>query len=199
MAAVTKVSLKLMIDTERRRVLYAEAGKDFVDFLFYILALPIGTFIALLNQEMVGSLGNIYDSIANVSTTYLRPNVNKESLLKPMAYFSGGTGLPLHLPNVESSRKLYRCCQRVSEFNTNCVCGRSMVEETKYVGTPSANNPYSSVGDYVKGKVTYMVTDDLAVKPLSTVSILTLLNKFNIKEIGALEEKVVDLGMDEVC
>nr|POE85360.1 hypothetical protein CFP56_70364 [Quercus suber] len=66
MAAVTKVSLKLMIDTERRRVLYAEAGKDFVDFLFYILALPIGTFIPLLNQEMVGSLGNIYDSIANV-------------------------------------------------------------------------------------------------------------------------------------
>ena len=200
MAAVTsKVSLKLMIDTESRRVLYAEAGKDFVDFLFYILALPAGTFIPLLNQETVGSLGNIYDSIENLSTSYLRPNVTKDSLLKPRAYFSAGTGLPLHLPNVESSRKLYRCCKRVSEFNTSCVCGRSMVEETKYVGTPSANNPYSSVGDYVKGKVTYMVTDDLAVKPLSTVSILTLLNKFNIKEIGALEEKVVDLGMDEVC
>jgi len=201
MAAVTKVSLKLMIDTERRRVVYAEAGKDFVDFLFYILALPIGTFIPLLNQEMVGSLGNIYDSIANVSTTYLRPNVNKESLLKPMAYFSGGTGLPLHLPNVESSRKLYmssKCLHVSDEFNTRCVCGRFMDEETKYIGTPSANNPYSSVGDYVKGKVTYMVTDDLAVKPLSTISVLTLFNKFNIKEIGALEEKVVDVGMDEV-
>ncbi|KAK4579039.1 hypothetical protein RGQ29_028914 [Quercus rubra] len=189
MAAVTsKVSLKLMIDTESRRVLYAEAGKDFVDFLFYILALPAGTFIPLLNQEMVGSLGNIYDSIENLSTSYLRPNVTKDSLLKPRAYFSAGTGLPLHLPNVESSRKLYRCFQ--------CAC---VTHAGNARCPPCANDPYSSiVGDYVKEKVTYMVMDDLAVKPFSTTSLTTLLNKLNVKDIGALEEKVVDLGMEEV-
>ncbi|KAL0003000.1 hypothetical protein SO802_016781 [Lithocarpus litseifolius] len=203
MAAVTsKVSLKLMIDTETRRVLYAEAGKDFVDFLFYILALPTGTFIPLLNQEMLGSLGNIYDSIENLSTSYLRPNVTKDSLLKPRAYFSAGTGLPLHLPNVESSRKLYRCyCQNVSHNSkTFCLeCKSQIYIEQKYIGPPCANDPYSStVGDYVKEKVTYMVMDDLAVKPFSTTSLTTLLNKLNVKDIGALEEKVVDLGTEEV-
>ena len=204
MAAVTsKVSLKLMIDTESRRVLYAEAGKDFVDFLFYILALPAGTFIPLLNQEMVGSLGNIYDSIENLSTSYLRPNVTKDSLLKPRAYFSAGTGLPLHLPNVESSRKLYRCfqCACVTHAgNARCSkCRDYLYRESKYIGPPCANDPYSSiVGDYVKEKVTYMVMDDLAVKPFSTTSLTTLLNKLNVKDIGALEEKVVDLGMEEV-
>ncbi|KAF3957789.1 hypothetical protein CMV_017227 [Castanea mollissima] len=204
MAAVTsKVSLKLMIDTESRRVLYAEAGKDFVDFLFYILALPAGTFITLLNQEMVGSLGNIYDSIENLSTSYLRPNVTKDSLLKPRAYFSAGTGLPLHLPNVESSKKLYRCCcrQDVSHdmFKFCSKCRTYIDIESKFIGPPCANDPYSStVGDYVKEKVTYMVMDDLAVKPFSTASLTTLLNKLNVKDIGALEEKVVDLGMEEV-
>uniref|UniRef100_A0A7N2R9R6 DUF674 domain-containing protein n=1 Tax=Quercus lobata TaxID=97700 RepID=A0A7N2R9R6_QUELO len=56
----------------------------------------------------------------------------------------------------------------------------------------------SSEGGYVKGLVSYMVMDDLEVKPVSIVSsTITLLNRFNVKEIGALEEKVVDLGMDE--
>ncbi|XP_075670309.1 uncharacterized protein LOC142640102 [Castanea sativa] len=200
-AATSKVSLKLMIDTkESCRVVYAEAGKDFVDFLLNIVTLPIGTFIPLLNREMVSSLGNIYDSFANLSTTYLRPNVNKDFLLSPKAYFSSGTaGFPLQLPNVESSRKLYKCCLNVSERKALCGCGYSMSQESKYTGTPSANDPYSSnVGDYVKGKVTYLVMDDLVVKPLSTTSLATLLNKFNVKDIGALQEKVVDLGVDEV-
>ncbi|KAM7494950.1 hypothetical protein LguiB_029559 [Lonicera macranthoides] len=42
-----------------------------------------------------------------------------------------------------------------------------------------------------------MAMDDLVVKPMSTLSSITLLNKFNIKEVGGLEEKVVNLGMDE--
>ncbi|WKA00860.1 hypothetical protein VitviT2T_019179 [Vitis vinifera] len=51
---------------------------------------------------------------------------------------------------------------------------------------------------YVKGAVTYMVTDALVVKPLSTMSIVDLLNKSNINEVGGeLEEKVVDSTMRE--
>jgi hypothetical protein len=44
--------------------------------------------------------------------------------------------------------------------------------------------------------VRYMVTDDLEVKPMSTNFGITLLREFNVKDI---EEKVVDLCMDEVC
>ena len=53
---------------------------------------------------------------------------------------------------------------------------------------------------YVKGAVTDMVTDALVVKPLSTMSIVDLLNKSNINEVGGeLEEKVVDSAMRKVC
>ncbi|GFP96283.1 hypothetical protein PHJA_001772400 [Phtheirospermum japonicum] len=119
--ANSSVSLKLLIDTQSKRVLFAEAGKDCVDFLFYILSLPVAKLISLLGKQgMVGSLGNLYMQVSD------------------------------------------------------------------------------SEGGFVKGVVTYMVMDDLVVKPMSTISSITLLNKFNVKEVGALEEKVVNLGMNEV-
>ncbi|XP_065631891.1 uncharacterized protein LOC112018909 isoform X2 [Quercus suber] len=42
-----------------------------------------------------------------------------------------------------------------------------------------------------------MVMDDLVVKPMSSISCVTLLNRFNVKDVGVLEEKVVDLGIDD--
>lgn len=44
--------------------------------------------------------------------------------------------------------------------------------------------------------MTYLITDDLEVKPMSSLSSLTLLKKFNIKADVALEEKVVILDRD---
>lgn len=38
-----QVPLTFMVDKERKKVLYAEAGKDFVDVLFSFLTLPLGT------------------------------------------------------------------------------------------------------------------------------------------------------------
>lgn len=61
------VSLKLLIDSKHQRVLFAEAGKDFVDFLFTLLSLPIATVIRLLSKDgMVGSFGKVYESVENL-------------------------------------------------------------------------------------------------------------------------------------
>ncbi|WJX15432.1 hypothetical protein P8452_05575 [Trifolium repens] len=51
----------------------------------------------------------------------------------------------------------------------------------------------------VKDSVTYMVMDDLVIHPLfSAISMIDLLNsKFNIKDITALQEKVVEFGVNE--
>ena len=188
--AATNVSLKLLIDSKGQRVLFAEAGKDFVDFLITILALPIGTVIRLLKKQgMVGCLQNFYESIESLSDTYLQPKQNKDSLLKPKVYISGGGVIPLQLPNIESStsRKFYRCVHGHAyvsdDRTTSCPsCTRSsitMTSELTYVDSRSGTNSGSSTeGGYVKGVVTYMVMDDLVVKPMSTISSITLLNNF---------------------
>jgi len=51
---------------------------------------------------------------------------------------------------------------------------------------------------FVKDVITFMVMDDLVIQPMSTISSITLLNKFKVKEIETLQEKVVEMGMDEV-
>jgi hypothetical protein len=77
-----------------------------------------------------------------------------------------------------------------------------MSQEVKFVGTnvsASTDTPASDQdGGYVKGLVTYMVTGDLSVSPMSMVSGVGMLNKFNIKDFGVLEEKVVEFGINEV-
>ncbi|CAN1269345.1 hypothetical protein LINPERPRIM_LOCUS13549 [Linum perenne] len=43
-----------------------------------------------------------------------------------------------------------------------------------------------------------MVMDNLKVMPLSTISIVNLLNEFNVQWVVDLEEKIIELGKDEV-
>jgi hypothetical protein len=87
--ATTKISLKLFIDKKGRRVLFAEADKEFVDFLYSIFTLPVGAVTSLLQEGggMVGSLPSLYQSIENLSETRIfQPDKNKRFLLEPMVF-----------------------------------------------------------------------------------------------------------------
>ncbi|KAI7730308.1 hypothetical protein M8C21_019901 [Ambrosia artemisiifolia] len=42
-----------------------------------------------------------------------------------------------------------------------------------------------------------MVMDDLVVNPMSTISSITLINKFGVTDLSQLEEKSVSFGKDE--
>ncbi|KAJ7975864.1 DUF674 family protein [Quillaja saponaria] len=202
--AGSTVSLKLLIDTKDNRVLFAETGKDFVDFLFNILRLPVSTVISLLTKNsMIGCLGNLYESVENLGETYMQPNQNKDYVLKPKVFANSANQSTLLLSNDDSTTpKMYRC-QYSRHFTdirgTTCPCSYQMVTDVQYVvGKVAAQGSSgSSEGGFVKGVVTYMVMDDLTVTPMSTISSMTLLNKFNVKDVGALQEKVVNLGMPE--
>ncbi|CAA0840185.1 Protein of unknown function (DUF674 [Striga hermonthica] len=203
--AKSSVSMKLLIDTKAKRVLFAEAGKDLVDFLFYLISLPVANIINLMDkQEMVGSLGNLYQSIENLNETYMQPNQNKETLLKPAHSVSCSSVPLLAIGAAPTVKKLYTCpknCISVTEDPVTtchgCKCKMTVLME--YVAPPAVQKESGPEGGFVKGVVTYMVMDDLTVSPMSTISSITLLNKFNVKEVGALEEKVVSFGMTEVC
>ncbi|GAB4857121.1 hypothetical protein Ancab_015048 [Ancistrocladus abbreviatus] len=131
------VNAKLLIDTKTNKVLFAEGGKDFVDFLFYILSLRVGAVVRLLTKEtMAGSLGNLYDSVESLSNDYIQPTFHKDSLLKPSLSPCKADIVPLQ---------------------------------------STAQAPIRSLGydnGFVKGLVNYMIMDDLAVKPMSTVLVL---------------------------
>ncbi|KAE8671967.1 putative DNA polymerase zeta catalytic subunit [Hibiscus syriacus] len=184
--AANTISLKLLAESTSQRVLFAEAGKDFVDFLFNILSLPVGTVVSVFTkQEMVGCLGSLYHSLETMNDTYIQPAVNKDILLRPAVSNNAATVPPL-LPISNSSKtiEIYRC-------------GNNYNIRSCAVVNPQKKDSSSDEEGYVKGVITCMIMDDLVVQPMSAISCITLLNKFDIKDIGVLEEKTIDVGMAE--
>ncbi|PPD78422.1 hypothetical protein GOBAR_DD24649 [Gossypium barbadense] len=72
----------------------------------------------------------------------------------------------------------------------------SGVEETRSTVT---NGNRSHTNRRYRDKTANLTTnsDDLIVKPLSTISSLGLLNRFSVKDSGALQEKTIKIRMDE--
>ncbi|XP_044946605.1 uncharacterized protein LOC123395643 [Hordeum vulgare subsp. vulgare] len=112
MASSTKICLKLLVDTKSNKVLFAEAGKEFVDFVFNLLTLPIGAvakFISIAvegrkagfgNKELfagtkhaTASIGRLYGSASAMDASHMQPHVDKSELLQPKVGVRGMTFL----------------------------------------------------------------------------------------------------------
>ncbi|XP_019257909.1 PREDICTED: uncharacterized protein LOC109236152 [Nicotiana attenuata] len=110
----TKLSMKLLIDTKAGKVLFAEAEKDCVDFLFHILTLPVGTVTKLLKEKgMSGSLTNLYGSVENLKDAYIQSNQCKDILLKPKSSVGIASVPFLLLNDVPTQRTFYGCSNSV--------------------------------------------------------------------------------------
>ncbi|PUZ58101.1 hypothetical protein GQ55_5G482300 [Panicum hallii var. hallii] len=195
------------------RVLFAEAGKDAVDFLFSLLALPLATAAALVGAGSVaGSVGTLYASVQRLDDSYILPGADKGDLLRPALAASPVTTArssllpPPPSPSCGRRPKAFFKCENSSRYVTDsggaaCPnCHRPMTSPLEYV-SPSAPGS-GGFGQWVppnasNGGVTYTVRDDLTVTPMSAISSITLLNAFAVTDLTALQEKTVRLGYRE--
>ncbi|CAK8574323.1 unnamed protein product [Lathyrus sativus] len=157
---------------------------------------------------MVGSIGNLYDSVENMSENYMEMGQTKEVLLNPRAPSEISGLLPANDDdtnnNHEAGGTLFYKCPSNCTFDVTCDsttpcsnCKRPMNSLTRYVGKKVVDDNTLSQNGFVKDVITFMVMDDLVIQPMSTISSITMLNKFNVKEVGTLQEKIVEMGMDE--
>ncbi|KAG8053424.1 hypothetical protein GUJ93_ZPchr0001g29745 [Zizania palustris] len=211
------LAMKLLIDTKAHRVLFAEAGKDVVDFLFSLIALPVATTVKLLGTDsMVGCVGNLYISVEKLYRTYVPSGPYKDALLRsevrsPAA--ASSSSVP-RLPAASLARsKSFFVCALDGGFSTSCrgyvpTWRRRtalLVQAAGQVVSPApaagqvAQNDAAAGGakGFVQGTVAYTVMDDLTVCPMSSISSITLLNTFAVKDVAALQEKTVQLGYKE--
>ncbi|KAM0926151.1 hypothetical protein ACQ4PT_003758 [Festuca glaucescens] len=232
----TALSMKLLVDTKARRVLFAEASKDVVDFLFSLLSLPVGTAVKLLGKEaMVGSVGRLYASVEKLDGTYVQAGAAKDALLHPTVFSAAVSNqsslLGLPPPPSPQPKTFYICnkhCSCYSNGYNSCRSSysscrtdscRAYITQSCGITCPSCKNkmtthltlvPSAESGDqvaqaaagvagkgFVQGIVTYTVMDDLAVTPMSSISSITLLNTFAVKDLAALQEKTVQIGYNE--
>ncbi|XP_047331662.1 uncharacterized protein LOC124935261 [Impatiens glandulifera] len=212
-----KLSMKLLVDRENKKVLFAEAEKDVlgaiirfqqqdvIDLLFNLLSLPLATVINLLSNSkngMVGALNNLYKSVENLDKAYIQPNQNKDTPLKPIPPLSEAhLLLPDTVPTPCNASVIFYKCPKlcndgyfVKDPNLDCRnCNTKMslldVPDENKAAVGAVETVEGGGGGFVKDTMTYMILDDLVIKPMSTISCICLINQFNVKDIGNLKKK----------
>ncbi|CAL5030269.1 unnamed protein product [Urochloa decumbens] len=72
------IEVKLFVDKEKKKVLFAESEKEFVDVLFSFLTMPLGTIVRLLGkQSQMGCLDEVYKSVEDLSTDFFQTKAAK--------------------------------------------------------------------------------------------------------------------------
>ncbi|XBJ20656.1 hypothetical protein VPH35_011446 [Triticum aestivum] len=183
----TTIDVKLFVDKERNRVLFAESGKEFVDVLFGFITLPLGTVVRLLGgQSQVGCLDELYRSVEGLSPDLFRTEACKAMLLRP----------------INAAAK--QCCH-VTAFSSVpgvvCRCGKVMAKlagERPMNGRNAAAAGAPEDGVFVKGGMKFIVTDDLKVAPASTSLMLTLLDEFQVPDPSSLEQRILQFSSDKI-
>ncbi|KAI3695866.1 hypothetical protein L1987_78869 [Smallanthus sonchifolius] len=149
---------------------------------------------------MVGGMSKLYKSLSDLNDDYIQSDQQKDVLLKPKST------LPFSSPQLPLLSTQPFLTPPPTPTFYKCTCNNNL-RSTFVCRCPACSRTISTIDDiyvlksavdakgggFVKGLVTYMVS----VSPMFTISSITSLNKYNIKDLGALDEKVVHIGMNE--
>lgn len=194
------LKIKLAVDRSRNRVLFADAGSDFVDVLLSFLTLPLSA-VALCAgaSSSPGCLSCLRASVTQLSDS---------KLLRGAACH----GIPLG-PHYRAIRDFL--CQWHGRYSCECDCLLTIVmsqasQQQQGHGSDCkcwkvmarvahVFNQATRTEIFLKGKQRFVIGDDLAIKPASTSSTLSLLQKTGSDLIRhGFEEVEVCVGLAEV-
>ncbi|KEH23103.1 MZB10.14 protein [Medicago truncatula] len=189
----TEVSVKILVDEVRNKVLFVQAGKDFVDVLLSFLTLPLGTIARLVSQESnmenvcVGSLSLLYESVANLDKEKFRSAIEKELLVRPINSMDRYCKyLKLNIDDTEKLRS-FNCGKQECIDNPakrNCKC----CEKKRTSLCVVKHHPKNG---FVPATATFLISDDLNVKPDN--SQLSQNNTIKIVTVDVTRKEILDL------
>ncbi|WJX82036.1 hypothetical protein P8452_64847 [Trifolium repens] len=201
-----QVRIKVLVDKEKSKVLFAEAAKDFVDVLCSFLTLPLGTIARLVaaesNIEAVkfGSISSLYQSVANLDEQCLWNQTCKEMLLRPRNSMDGYCRkLKLNIDETECLPYFF-CEDNTCKVNNRncvgffrnqkCICGKLL----------NAIRPLTLTTEdgFVKETMTFIISDDLFVMPNLLGTSINLLQKLGVNDINTFDKQTVIIGKKEV-
>ncbi|WVZ08466.1 hypothetical protein V8G54_021812 [Vigna mungo] len=191
-----QISLKLMVMKERNKVVFAEAGKDFVDVLFSLFTLPLGTIVRLVREESniqpikVGSLTSLYQSVENLDKEFLSTDSCKQMILRPKNLMeSYCKSLKLKIDDTEPTE--YFVCNNLARMSS---IQKPDLNKHKRI---SLGSSYIFDG-FVNDSATFMITDDLRVVPNSLNIFFDLFKNCGIESMSAVNEMTVTITKNQV-
>ncbi|KAF6160979.1 hypothetical protein GIB67_007620 [Kingdonia uniflora] len=196
-----EITVKITVRKSSGKVVFAEAGENFVSFLFNLLAFPLGSISKLLGPtSLFDCVSNLYKSVQGLAVgKYIRSEDLKEMLLSPkLAPQFGWSNQPLVI-----DEKQFLDTHYYTTWNGHVSTGR-LTTTTKdlygcYTNSLTFVKPsMTGTGNgFLEGPVLFLVTDDLVVTPLSVFPCISFLGSQNIP-FNDLEEREVSIGMKEV-
>ncbi|XP_058741695.1 uncharacterized protein LOC131614084 [Vicia villosa] len=209
MAATTQteeyVELKLLVNEESNKVVFAEAGKDFVDILCSFLTMPLGTIGRLSHRDSnmgsvtIGCLNSLYQSVADLEEVSLLTDSSKELLLQPKNSSEDYCcTLKINIDESQPTNYFITC--------VNCYCDRcpslyistSIDEHYKCRGTKRSVVLKHFCNGFVNCDATFVVTNDLVIMANSMVYTSFSLLKNSGIVTSSTKEVTVNVTKDKV-
>ncbi|KAA8549351.1 hypothetical protein F0562_001035 [Nyssa sinensis] len=203
------ISLKALVDKGNNRIIFAESNADFVDVLFSLLTMPMGTVIRLTrNQPPTGEIGcmnNLYQSVENLEVQCLHTEACKTILLHPRNDAETHCrSLKLIIDDGEPIKYFvcssynFSACKFLSHYRTAlCRCGRLMSTEA-LLEVKESKNLIPDGGVFAKEQAQFIVSEKLDVLPLSTAACLSSFSKLGVMDGSTIVERTFNVGVDEV-
>ncbi|KAK6157285.1 hypothetical protein DH2020_011533 [Rehmannia glutinosa] len=169
-----KLIVKAILRKSDNKLLFVEAKEDFVDFLFSLLIIPFGGVERLLGSNTsLKNMDNLYKSITNlIGDRHLRTPDIIDRLMKPE--------LP---PNYLSKNQIFPLTE---QMNPSIYYFQSVTDTDRTVekGYWMRFKDPKGGESYVRRPGTFMVSDDLTVKRMDSIS--SILCRLNIRLSDAL-------------
>jgi hypothetical protein len=213
------LKIRVLLTKDNSALLYAEVGVDFVDSLFGLLSIPLGSAIKLYGQcSAKGCLGNVYMSIDGSVQVFVREECQSLLLDPKLPPFFGCCASKILQVDELAPRELtikacfvcfkslgFSGCSRCHDIpyknslrRYEAFCANTVKSIKLCEANPKEPNGGSEKGKvYVSGKTNFLVTDDLRVLPLSLTSTVKIVSDSKIqtsnlvvKEITLTKSKV---------
>ncbi|KAM0854016.1 hypothetical protein ACQ4PT_050713 [Festuca glaucescens] len=185
------IKIKLVLDRSRNRILFADAGSDFVDVLLTFLTLPLYSLQLSTGASSPGCISNLCDSVDRLrEAELLKVEACHGILLKPTHNDEFGYGrscCPWCTPFVEKHLS-------PQGHNDSCRCWEVLMARLVHVYSETTHKQVFS-----NWKERFVISDDWVIKQASTSSVVSFLQELDGDGIrDSYEEVEVDVGWTEV-
>ncbi|XP_042068527.1 uncharacterized protein LOC121811692 [Salvia splendens] len=206
-----KFTLKVMIDEKKKKVLFAESDCQFVDILLSFLTLPMGRIVKVLNDHFgqkapaIGSLTNLYHSLACADNADFVSNDAKNLLLNPRSPFEVECGmLKLSLTDFQPT-KYFHCgpcsfgTHSVSIYydQADCLIHTVYGRTTTTTDEPKKVAKAAFEGVFAADRASFIISDDLRIFP-SAMGIFQIASVLGIANMDKAESIDVNIGLKEI-
>ncbi|GFP79557.1 hypothetical protein PHJA_000099200 [Phtheirospermum japonicum] len=181
-----KFCLKVVINKQKTKVLYAEADSDFTDVLLSFLTLPLGTIVKVLGKHygdeapVVGSLTSLYNGLSSLDGAHFCTESGKQMLLNPRnSSITECRKLKLNIDDTRHTK--YFICRAIDLRGSK---------------TGGVDDGYDGV--FTSSKLYFIITDDLQVLPSGAGYAIQIIRNLGITDTNGTEVRDVTFGFNEV-